>query len=85
VNEPVGTGKVPVGKPVGRENVPVKECRERVPVKLWRLKEPVGLGKVKVPVKLGNVPVKDGRLVGSCASRTSMDDSGGMGMLRDPV
>lgn len=35
VKEPVGAGKVPVkpeGKPVGRENVPVKEWWERVPV-----------------------------------------------------
>lgn len=50
-----------------------------------KVREPVGRGNVKVPVKLGKVPVNDGRPVGSCASRTSMDDSGGAGMLRDPV
>ena len=52
-----------------------------MPLKLRRLKKPVGCGKVKEPVKLGNVPVKDGKVVGACASRISMDDTGGAGIV----
>jgi hypothetical protein len=72
-----GEGK-PVKEPVGR---PVKEGWEKE-------KDTVGLGNVNVPVKLGNVPVKDGRLVGACASLSSREEglvARGGTTLKDPV